>query len=143
MAKARMRPTISAPARAPRIEPRPPITTTANASMTKSIAMSSEAAAVCPPTPPPPLPPPPPAHSDPPRMQPGHVGTGRFRHGAVPGGRAQDSPVIGSLQKCSESGRRGDRGGNHQQIVDRHAELARVDHAVDEIGAVERTRIRP
>ena len=41
-----MRPTISAPANAPRIEPNPPITTTANASMTNSIAMSSEAAAV-------------------------------------------------------------------------------------------------
>jgi hypothetical protein len=37
---------MSAPANAPRIEPRPPMTTTAKASITNSIAMSSEAAAV-------------------------------------------------------------------------------------------------
>ena len=41
-----MSPTSSEPTSAPAIEPSPPITTTANASMTNSIAMSSEAAAV-------------------------------------------------------------------------------------------------
>ena len=43
---ARISPTIAAPMSAPRIEPSPPITTTAKASTTNSIAMSSEAADV-------------------------------------------------------------------------------------------------
>src|SRR5262249_24199557 len=46
MAGARRTQTISAPGRPPRTDPTPPITTTANASMTKSIAMSRDAAAV-------------------------------------------------------------------------------------------------
>src|SRR5262249_53882648 len=44
--RARISPTIAALMSAPRIEPRPPITTTAKASTTNSIAISSEAADV-------------------------------------------------------------------------------------------------
>ena len=45
------------------------------------------------------------------------------------------------LQERAEPGRDRDRCQDHQQIVDRHAEVAGADGAVDEIGTVERARI--
>ena len=70
-----------------------------------------------------------------------HINAERLRHAAVLGGGAQDAAVIRTLQECAESGRDRDRCQDHQQIVDRHAEVAGTDGSIDKIGVVQRAWI--
>ena len=74
------------------------MTTTANASMTNSIAMSSEAAAVGTTSAPAVVPSTAPSvNTD--RIDAPHVDAERLRHGAILGGGAQDAAVIRPLQE--------------------------------------------